>query len=163
MCPHTHSLRSVVLTLHWENSSLQESEISSDIYHKPLSRVLEMDTFTKHCWTPGLGALNKRGREMVRARRFRIYYDIVPPSNIKSYIHNVSPTWWPKYDKQEQNIEDTSAHAKLGGQSPRGLCFIQRTMGNWEKLRPGESSPGKRLSSIAQWQIASPVNIHIIS
>lgn len=40
------------------------------------------------------------------------YYEIVSPSNIRSYTHDLLPTWSPNH---ELNKENTNEHAKLCG------------------------------------------------
>lgn len=41
--------------------------------------------------------------------------EIVSPSNVRSYTHNVSPTWLPRHELVKVGI---SRHAEVGGERP---------------------------------------------
>lgn len=46
-----------------------------------------------------------------------LYYEIVSPSNIRTYTQKVSSIWLPKHELKK---EDTNEHTKLGGEKPMG-------------------------------------------
>ena len=73
-----------------------------------------MDTSTKQFLHP---RLRRRGRKIVGVRGSRVCFELVPPWNIKIYIHGVLPTQLSK----DELTKDSSIHANMDGERLWGL------------------------------------------
>lgn len=83
----------------------------------------------------------------------------MPPSNIRSNTHKVSPTWLPKCELNK----DTKKHAKLYGKKP---TRPQPYMINYRQLSKARSRTGDplqgRAHQLAFWcQVGSPKNMQV--
>ena len=105
-----------------------------------------------HTWRSGTWW--KRNRKIVRVKAQKVSWKMVSPSNTKSYIHKVSPTW---LSKCELSKEDSNEHAIWRREKPTRPQPYRENYRQPNKLGAGEvvlppqgrvlpreeSSPGK--------------------
>lgn len=94
---------------------------------------VQMNTSTKY------GTLGKRRWNGHKSQRLGGggCCEITSPSNIKSYIHKVPPTWLPSVRGTRMTPMSTPNWV---GKTPEGLIPTKRSIDNWENLGPIEPS-----------------------